>query len=116
MGDGHSRFEQDETSGRLQLFGATRQRLVRQGVVISLRIVTAQRQLETVFTGRSAMTRPRIAPHLRHHRQHVIAETPREGITEMFHRHRRRGLMSLVLRSYRSLAVRLWMHVVFFVY
>src|SRR5207248_9564920 len=58
--NGHCRFEQDQTSGGFEQFRAPAQSLARQRVVIRLRIVSAQRELEAVLTRCRSVTGSRV--------------------------------------------------------
>ena len=74
-------------------------------VVVHVRIVTAQRQLETVLARQCAVTSALIAADFRHHWNHVIAETPGVGGLRILHVNRRGCCAAIGRRSNGGVAV-----------
>ena len=79
VGDREGRLQQHQAVGRRQRQDPARARLARQRLVVDLRRITPQGELEVVLTGRGAVAWTRVAPGLRHHREDVVAEAPHEG-------------------------------------
>ena len=77
--DGEGRLQKHEASGRLDLVDAARRGLARQGQVVEIRIVSAQRQLESVLARQRAMARARVAPGARENGHDVVTECQRIG-------------------------------------
>src|SRR5579884_1847102 len=74
MGDGRRRLQQDQALVGIERVGPPGEGVAREGQEILLRVLPAQRELESRLAIFVAMARPRIATGFAQHRHHVIAE------------------------------------------
>ena len=101
----HRGLEQHQAAGRLFGIDAAPHGLARERVVIEIRIVAAQRELQAILARKRSVACALIAAHLGHYRNHVVAEIPRIGSLRIPHPHCGGGASPLCGRGDRNLAI-----------